>query len=120
MLISRVQTLISKILTTGTLLAASVVLIGGILFLYQQGQEPISILLAQPNLHLTSLPLIWQAAITFSPLGIIAIGVLILIVTQLLRVALLVWYYQSIHDRYFTIISLFVLCVLLYSFFGQH
>lgn len=118
--VSRIQILISRILTTGTLLAASLVLIGGMIFLYQSGHQPVMSVLNQPMAHFSSLLSTWDAARAFSPLGIVELGVITLIITQLLRVGLLVWFYASIRDHYFTIISLFVLAILLYSFFGSH
>jgi len=113
------RNIVGWILTIGTLFSAGLVLIGGLLFLYQHGNDNARAVLLNPTIIFTSLKSIWQAAIIFSPLGIIALGVLALVLTQVVRVGLLIIYYLSIKDYWFTLICLFVFLTLIYGFFKQ-
>lgn len=113
------RNIISWILTIGTLFSAGLVLIGGIFYLIQHGGDNASSQLLNPSTIYTSIGSIWQAATSFSPLGIIALGVLSLVLTQLVRVGLLIIYYFSIHDYWFTFICLFVFLTLVYGLLRQ-
>ena len=113
------QQMISWILTIGTLISAAFVLLGGVLFLMQVGSHHMQEEVLQSRVIFTSLPQIWSAAWHLSPLGIVELGVILLIATQVLRVLLLVAFYASIHDVMFTCISIFIFLALMYSFFGK-
>lgn len=113
------RNIISWILTVGTLFSAGLVLIGGIFYLIQHGGDNASSELLNPSTIYTSVISIWHAALQFSPLGIIALGVVALVLTQLLRVGLLIIYYFSIRDYWFTCICLFVFLTLIYGFLKQ-
>lgn len=111
----KMQAIIGITLLIGTLLSAGIVLIGGIMYLLQHGSDavPTSLLHYEPQ-HI-QLAQIWQNAFSFSSSGIIQLGLLCLVSTQLLRVALLCWFYTMIRDYAFMIISTFILLVLIYS-----
>ena len=115
----KMEVVIGLLLTIGTLVSAAIVMLGGILYLLQYGGESVHIELLQSNAAYTNLTSIWQAACAFSPLGIIEIGVLALVATQSLRVALLVGFYAIIRDYGFVLISLFILIMLVSSFIWQ-
>lgn len=110
----QMQDTLSIILTIGIWLATALVLIGGILFLIQHGHETVQIEFMQ-DYQLTIRKIITDA-LSLTPLGIIELGILTLVVTQVLRVALLAYFYITIKDYWFTLFSLFILMVLLYSF----
>ncbi|MCW5582845.1 MAG: DUF1634 domain-containing protein [Gammaproteobacteria bacterium] len=55
-------------------------------------------------------------ALSLSPLAIIELGFLVLVATQAIRVAMLVWFYFVTQDYWFTSISIFILITLIYGF----
>ncbi len=116
---SKIQAIMGMLLLAGIYSSAIFVCLGGILFLMQHGSENIQ----AEWLHLTVIPTsrfaIWQLALSFTPLGIIELGLLLLVFTQIVRVALLVGFYAAIRDYWFTLISAFVLFVLVYSMFWR-
>lgn len=100
------------LLILGTLLSTIIVTIGAVLFLYQHGGE----LLQQSTLFTQSFhSLSFHLADLQNPLAIIKLGLLILIITQVLRVLLLVLFYLYTRDVKFFIMSCFVLVMLVYG-----
>lgn len=114
------EEIMSWILTTGMLISLFLVILGGIMYLIQYGNEPLNIKLLQANHDYTTLKQIWQGVYSFSPFGIIQLGVIVLVATQVARVGLLIWFYTLIRDYGFALISVFILLIILYSFFGRH
>lgn len=108
----KIEEIIGVLLLIGIFISTALVLIGGTLFLWENGTENI---LALPLINQTNLTEVWQFAFTFTPLGIIELGLLSLVMVQVLRVALLCGFYVIIRDVWFTLISTFILCVLIYS-----
>jgi len=113
--IKKIEEMISMILTIGILISTSLVLIGGFMYLLQFGNHDMNTELSQTVSYATNMKFIWQSALSVSPLGLIELGLLALVATQILRVGLLVWFYSAIHDYVFTLISLFILFTLIYS-----
>jgi uncharacterized membrane protein len=107
---------ISILLRTGMLISASVILLGGILFLVRQGSMV-------PNYHvfhgqpkeLRSLTGILSGALHGHPLAIIQFGLLLLIATPVARVVFSVIEFALERDYLYVAISSIVLVVLLYS-----
>ena len=64
----------------------------------------------------TTLTFTWKSIFSFTPINMINLGLLVLVFIEILRVALLGWFYYSIKDKWFTFISIFILLILLYSF----
>jgi len=60
---------------------------------------------------------IWQGVIELKPFAIIMLGLLLLIATPVLNVGLAAFGFLRQRDRAFSLISLFVLAVLAFSFF---
>lgn len=113
---NKMQANLAIILLLGTLIATVLVLIGGSIFLWHHGQEVLQLkLLGTSHFNIN----IRHLDFSYSPLFLIVLGLLALVATQILRVLLLVFYYGSIRDYKFMVISLFVLFVLLYSFIAQ-
>jgi uncharacterized membrane protein len=105
----------SFILLTGTLLAGGFVLIGGIFFLWQHGSAPLrSELIYSSHFHV-SFTEMWYLLQHNTAVGLIELGLISLVMTQLLRVALLCWFYTVTRDIPFAAISIFILGVLIYS-----
>lgn len=118
--IKKMEVLMSLILTAGMIVSISLVLIGGTLYLLQHGSQHMHYDMMQVDYYKTNLTLIWNAAISFSPVGIIELGLITLVATQGIRVALLVGFYAAIQDYKFLLISLFIISVLIYSLFFRN
>jgi uncharacterized membrane protein len=112
----RVERAISILLISGVLLAAAVVLFGGILYLAHQGGE-------HPDYHvfrgvssdLRAPGMVVRNAFAGRPDAIIQLGLLLLILTPVSRVLFSVIAFASEHDYMYVAITLIVLAVLLYS-----
>jgi uncharacterized membrane protein len=113
---SSIENRMSVLLYIGVLVSSLIVLIGGVLYLIQHGMDNVQIELLQSATKTTSVKNIWLEAFSFTPLGIVQLGLLLLVCTQLLRVALLLVFYLSIRDYWFVAFCGFVLSVLLYTF----
>lgn len=112
----KIEQMIGMILLIGTLISTAFVATGGMLYLIQEGSQPIHLDTWQAGDAPTTLKSIWQDTRALTPLGIIECGLLFLVITQILRVALLTCFYALIRDYWFTFISAFILLTLLYSF----
>ena len=77
----RIELLLAQLLRVGVLLAASLVLLGGIMYLVQSGgQHPDYARFTGESTTLRSPLGVLSAAIALQPLGLIQLGVLVLIV----------------------------------------
>ena len=109
----KMKLLIGRVMFAGVALSASLVLFGGIYYLIINGHNTVNYQIFHPvgllNNHQTDIklfPLIWIQA-----------GILVLIATQVIRVALTAWLFLRIKDIYFSIISFFILIILIYALF---
>lgn len=114
----RAELIIGHMLRIGLWLSVVVVSIGGILYLMQCGQETMhyQTFHFEPGVP-TSLLDIWHELTKSSAQGIIQFGLILLILTQVLRVALTAWLFMRERDYIFTWISSIILLVLIYSIF---
>ncbi len=111
-----VEKAISVLLRAGVLLAATVVLAGGILYLAHNGS-------AHPDYHvfrgepveLRQPRLIFHSTFSGSPEAIIQLGLLLLIVTPVARVLFSVFAFAFERDFMYVVMTLIVLTVLLSS-----
>jgi uncharacterized membrane protein len=114
----KMESAISRMLRAGVSLAAVVVFIGGVLYLFQaHGLAP-----DYRHFHGTPTP-----AARFAPVfdgvrhlesrSIIRLGILLLIATPIMRVAFCLYSFVGQKDRIYVVVSGTVLGVLLYSFF---
>lgn len=103
-------------LRVGVIISAIVTLFGGILYLLANGSH---IAQYQHFQHipdeLCNIKGIIRSAIQFNSLGIIQLGVLLLIATPVIRVALSIIGFMVQRDKVYVIITLIVLAVLSYS-----
>lgn len=113
----RLQLLIGKFLLAGLLITLIITIFGGAYYLFQHGEEINNYRIFQKEPRGYSSIQIWQNAFTFSAAGIIQLGILILILTQLFRVALTAWYFFRLKEQKFVWLSLFILAILIYSLF---
>lgn len=111
---------IGLILLFGTCLALLLVTLGGSWYLWQNANLTISFGTPDANNYPHNMKEIWLSIRTLTPLDIVQLGLFTLVLTQILRVMLLLMYYIQQRDRWFTLISTFILFVLLYSFIWRH
>jgi uncharacterized membrane protein len=104
---------VSTALRAGVTLAALVAGAGGACYLAEHGSEPASF--AEPAAALRTVGGIISGALTFRSEWIIALGLLLLIATPVVRVALLVFAFARARDAIFVALSALVLTVLLVS-----
>jgi uncharacterized membrane protein len=127
--LTRMELVISYALRIGVLLSAAVILAGILLFALRQdtgyarvAPHHLADLLAYhsgrgPGFFPSSPGAVMAGVLAGKPYAIIALGMLLLIATPIIRVALSVFFFLSQEDWLYVGITLFVLAVLLLSFF---
>ena len=120
---SDVQTeaVIGSLLRLGVLLAASVVLLGGSVYLIRHGTS-------MPEYHafqgeptdLRTISGIVHDALRFEGRGIIQLGLLFLIGTPVARVVFSIIAFALERDKLYVVVTLIVLAVLIFSLAGGH
>jgi uncharacterized membrane protein len=115
----QLETIIGHLLRFGVFLSAGVVLLGGIIYLLKNGslRPNYSDFRASPE-PLSALPQIFLQAIHLNNRALIQLGLLILIATPIARVAFSVFAFFKQKDHFYTVVTLIVLLILLFSFFG--
>ena len=119
----RIEILVGIMLRTGVLLAAAIVLTGGILYLVHnhvenpRGPRPDYQHFRPEPAHYTTLSGILSGVATFNPESIIMLGLLVLIATPVARVVMCVVGFLFERDHLYAAISTIVLLILLYSLF---
>lgn len=112
----RFEALIGILLRTGVVLAATVVLAGGVLYLTKYGGlKPNYRVFQSEPAYLRSIEGVVGDAISWHSRGIIQLGLLLLIATPITRVAFSVAGFASERDWLYVGITLVVLGVLIYS-----
>ena len=113
---NRQEFIVGKLLRAGVIIAAIVVLAGGVMYLAQHGGEPAN----YRQFHdapsdLTSVSGVGKAAVSLKSEGIIQLGLLLLILTPIARVVFSAASFAIEGDRMYVAITLIVLAVLLFS-----
>lgn len=116
----RVEATIGNLLRWGVTLAGTVVLAGAVVYLVRHGYQ-------FPNYHmfrgeptdLKTVAGIWQLALTGHGRGLIQLGLLLLVLTPIARVAFSLVAFVKQHDRLYVVVTLVVLGVLLYGILGK-
>jgi uncharacterized membrane protein len=111
-----VEEIIGILLRTGVMLAAAVILAGGIFFLVRYGSSPThySMFQSEPD-ELRHVMGILRYALALHARGIIQLGILLLIATPVARVAFTVFAFAYERDWTYVVVTLIVLGLLLYS-----
>ena len=104
---------IGWVLQGGVIISALVIVIGLVLLPTQPGGLSPERLLRFPQ----TLSQVWASLLALRPQGIIALGLLLLIATPVLRVAVSVVTFALEKDRKYVVITLIVLAILLFSIF---
>jgi len=112
----QVERAISILLISGVMLAAAVVLLGGVLYLaHQGGGHPDYHVFRAVSSDLRAPGMVIHNALAGRPDAIIQLGLLLLILTPVARVLFSVIAFASEHDYMYVGLTLVVLVVLLYS-----
>ena len=111
-----VEQLVGRLLQLGVLAAAVVVLIGGGLLLAQHGGAPASysVFRGEPEL-LRSIVSIVRGAVSMDSRAIVQLGLLLLILTPVARVAFTLVAFALQRDRTYVVVTAIVLVLLLYG-----
>ena len=115
----RLQHVVGTLLRYGVLLAAAVVLLGGILYLGRHGGAvpDYHVFRGQPP-NLRSLVGIVRSALALDERGVVQLGLVLLIATPIARVAIAAVAFAFERDRTYVLVSLLVLSLLLKSLAG--
>jgi uncharacterized membrane protein len=117
----RFDELLGRVLRWGVVSAALVVLAGAVVYPLRHGAEPpaYGVFHGEPS-DLRTIGGILTDAASGRGRGLIQFGLLLLVATPVFRVALSVVLFALQRDRRYVVITLVVLCVLLYSLFGPN
>jgi uncharacterized membrane protein len=112
----RLETFIGNLLRAGVLLAATVVAVGGVIYLVQHHSDAVSYKTFHgEGRELRTLTGIWISALHFKSEALIQLGLLLLIATPIARVLLAAVGFYMERDRLYVAVSLTVLAILAFS-----
>jgi uncharacterized membrane protein len=117
----RLEIIIGVLLQVGVLLAAAVVVLGGIIFLAHHGASIPSyhVFQGEPT-DLSTVSGIFHDALAFEGRGIIQLGLLILIATPVARVVFSIVGFALERDTLYVYVTILVLVILIFSLAGGH
>ena len=111
-----VEQMIGRLLQVGVFLAAAVVLLGGVMLLVQQGRAPVAFATFSPATSpLQGLTGIFRGALALDAMAIVQLGLVLLIATPVMRVALTLVAFALQRDRLYIVLTAVVLALLLYG-----
>ena len=112
----QVEQLIGRLLQVGVLVAAAVVVIGGVMLLVQQGGRPVAFHdFSTAESPLRGLVGIFRGAFALDASAVVQLGLVLLIATPVMRVALTLVTFALQRDRLYVLITAVVLALLLYG-----
>ncbi len=116
----QVEQIIGNLLRTGVILAAGVVVVGGVLYLIRYGADAPNyrVFRGEPT-DLRTLPGILTDARSLRRRGLIQLGLLLLIATPIARVVFSAFAFAQQRDYTYVVVTLVVLSVLIYSLMGS-
>ena len=117
----RLEVIISILLRTGVLTAATIVLFGGVCFLFQHAHEQpeYHVFHGSPQVYRSVSSVIHAAGPSDCP-AVIQLGMLLLILTPIARVAFSLVGFALERDRTYTVLTSIVLLILIYSVAAPH
>jgi uncharacterized membrane protein len=116
----RIDEIMGLLLRSGVILAAAIVLAGGVLYVMHH-QFPVTnyrVFQSEPQ-NLRTIPGIIGSARAIEGRGLIQLGLLVLIATPIARVTFSVFAFSYERDWKYVVFTLIVLSLLLYSVFGH-
>jgi uncharacterized membrane protein len=112
----QVEITISILLRIGVTLAAAIVVVGGILYLVHNGHQiPEDHIFRGEPADLRQIPGVLNDVLALRGRGIIQLGILLLILTPVARVAFSVFAFWQQRDQLYIIVTLIVLVVLIHG-----
>ena len=115
----RMQLVLGALLRDGVIVAACVVVLGGIIYLKRHGFESADYHAFRGEAaYLRSLTGAFSYALAGRGRGIIQLGLIILIATPVARVAFSIYAFAREHDYKYVVITLIVFGLLLFSLFA--
>jgi uncharacterized membrane protein len=117
----QLENLLSNLLKYGVIIASTVVLLGGIMYLIRHGAEPAEyqFFRGEPS-EFRSPSGVIKAVLSGSGRGIIQFGLLLLIATPIIRVLISLLVFLRQRDFTYVIVTLLVLAALTYSLVGAY
>ena len=111
-----VEQMIGRLLQVGVLIAAAVVLLGGVMLLVQHGRAPVEFrTFSTATSPLQGLAGIVRGALALDSMAIVQLGLVLLIATPVMRVALTLVAFALQRDRLYVVLTAVVLALLLYG-----
>ncbi len=112
------ERMIGKWLRAGVLLSATVAFLGGVLYLKQVHEIPDYKTFHGAATQFRHLPGILHGVAALDGASIIQLAVVLLIATPILRIAFSVLAFAIEKDRLYVVITLIVLCIILFGIFS--
>ena len=117
----KVEQIIGNLLRAGVMVAATVVFVGGVIYLLRHGQEVADYhRFGNETPELRSVSGIVKSACQLRGRGLIQLGLLLLIATPVARVVFTVFAFLLERDYTYVAVSLIVLGILLLGLFGGY
>ena len=114
------EIMIGRLLRTGVIAAASMVLLGGVIYVFRHGSALADYRVFQRVPHeLCNVRGILKSAFSFHGRGFIQVGLLLLIATPVARVILSIFSFARMRDTVYIIVTSIVFVILVYSLFGR-
>ena len=111
---------IGVLLRTGVMIAAAIVLGGGIIYLFRHGFTAADYKVFQRvPFDLCNVRGILANAFSFHGRGLIQLGLLLLIATPVARVALSIFMFARQRDKFYVVVTLIVFAILMYSLLSR-
>ena len=117
----QVEQTIGALLRYGLIIAAAVVSVGAIVYLYRHGSEqPMYRLFRGEPADLRGIGGIVRGALEWRGTGLIQLGLLLLLATPVARVLFSILAFALQRDRFYVLVTVVVLAILLYSIVGGY
>lgn len=114
-----IQTLVGNLLRTGVYISMGIVILGGIIYLFDHGREKIDYAVFDINkVSLKTVAAIFEEVVTFKGVAIVQFGLLMLIFTPIARVIMAVVSFFIEKDYLYVLIGLIVLSIIMVSLSG--
>jgi uncharacterized membrane protein len=116
----QVETIVGQLLRIGVIVSATIVMIGGLIFLVRHGMSPANyrVFAGEPS-ELRTFRGIIRQTLALHGRGVIQLGLVLLIATPIARVAFSIFGFAAEKDRLYVYFTALVLIVLLYSLIGS-
>jgi uncharacterized membrane protein len=111
---------ISVLLRVRVTLSAAIVIVGGVFYLIHNGHAiPENHIFRGEPADLRQISGVFHDVLTLQGRGIIQLGILLLILTPVARVAFSVFAFWQQHDRFYIIVTLIVLAILVHGLLSK-